>query len=96
MLPSLLPPLAADAGIILLLRNPPHWWKVRLTSSWTLLCRAEKDTVFWWRASRRGVFFYRREMEGRGPFTAVSRLSPSPCLFPLTAGLPLLWMSLTT
>ena len=52
-LPSLLPPLAADAGIILLLRNPPHWWKVRLASPQILLCRAEKDAVFWWRASRR-------------------------------------------
>ena len=77
-LPSLLPPLAADAGIILLLRNPPHWWKARLAFSWTFICRAGKDAVFWWQASRHGVFFYWREMEGWGPFTAVSRLSPFP------------------
>ena len=68
---------AAKAGIILLLRNPPHWWKVHLASSRIFLCRAEKDAVFWWRASRRGVFFYGREMEVWGPFTAVSRLPSS-------------------
>ena len=39
--------------------------------------RAEKDAAFWWRASRRGVFFYGREMEVWGPFTAVSRLPSS-------------------
>ena len=69
---------AAKAGIILLLRNPPHWWKVHLASSRIFLCRAEKDAVFWWRASRRGVLFYWREMEAWVPFTAVSRLPPSP------------------
>ena len=45
------------------------------------LCRAEKDAVFWWRASLRGVFFYRREMEVWGPFTDVSRLPLPPALF---------------
>ena len=90
---------AANAGIILLLRNPPppHWWKVRLASSWIFLWRAEKDLVFWWRASPRGVFFYIGGKWRLGGYSLLSLGFPlPPCLFPLTPGLPLLWMSLTT
>ena len=58
LLPSLLSPPAADAGIILLFRNPPHWWKVRLASFQIFSGRAEQDAVFWWRAPFWGVFRY--------------------------------------